>query len=225
MKKIIGSGAYAHVFRVHSQTVNQDFALKLIELRKVSQNYRNHFLKNEISVLRHLRHRNVVKFIETFPIDNSKAYVMVMEFLPNGTFCDHLFEHGVFTEKLAHKLFVDIGSGLEYMHGLAIAHRDLKLENLLLSPDNVGKISDFSLSIQWDRKKLADNYCGTLPYFAPEILMRFVQFCNHLILMPPSSTFFVDNHTIQCCTMFGVWVCVCTSCSTIVVRSRVKTMN
>lgn len=170
IKNMIGSGSYAHVFRAKDINNRRDVALKLIELDKCSKNYRDQYLRSEIHVIRELQHENIVLFFHAFNV--TQAYVMVMEFVENGTFADHLYQIGAFPEVFAHKLFSGTSLGLEYMHNKSIAHRDLKLENLLLTLDLTPKISDFSLSIIWDQKTLATSWCGTPPYFAPEIFQK-----------------------------------------------------
>ncbi len=69
-------------------------------------------------------------------------------------------------ERLTFHYFVQLMSGVKYLHDVGYAHRDLKLENLLLSKDGVLKIADFGVS-----KKLKFNpmktCCGSPDYIAP----------------------------------------------------------
>lgn len=171
MGKIIGSGSYAHVFRAVDTRNNRTVALKLIELDKCSKHYKENFLRSEIRVIRQLSHENVVRFYEAF--NTSHTYVMVMEHLDGGTFADVLFREGALPERKVRRLFHGVAAGLCHMHTKNIAHRDLKLENLLLNGDQVPKITDFSLSVQWDGVHLSTDWCGTPPYFSPEILQKY----------------------------------------------------
>ena len=62
-----------------------------------------------------------------------------------------------------------------YLHSRGIAHRDIKPENLLLSDGDVLKISDFGMATVFrhkGRERLLERRCGTLPYLAPEVLVR-----------------------------------------------------
>ena len=87
---------------------------------------------------------------------------------------------GPFKEDECRTWFRQIVEAISYLHGQKIAHRDLKLQNILLDKDKRVYITDFGLSqvsfrrekqgvrrggIQWSR-----TYCGTLPYMAPEIV-------------------------------------------------------
>jgi serine/threonine protein kinase len=63
----------------------------------------------------------------------------------------------------------------DYLHGLGIAHRDLKPENLLLDAFDQLKITDFGLATVFrlnGKERLLDKKCGTLPYVAPEVLLK-----------------------------------------------------
>lgn len=144
--------------------------MKLIELEKCTKHYKNVCLPNEINVIRELNHESIVKFLEAF--NTALAYVMIMEFVDNGSFADLLYKNGPIGDYRAKTLFRGVFNGVEYMHKRLIAHRDLKLENLLLNKNNEPKIVDFSLSVIWDGKRLLSDWCGTPPYFAPEILSR-----------------------------------------------------
>lgn len=158
------------MFKAKDLKTGKDVAIKLIELEKCSRHYKDVCLRNEISVIRALNHENIVKFLEAF--NTTLAYVMIMEYVDNGTFADLLYKSGPIGDHRAKTLFRGVFNGVEYMHKRLIAHRDLKLENLLLTKNNEPKIVDFSLSVIWDGKRLLNDWCGTPPYFAPEILSR-----------------------------------------------------
>jgi len=68
-----------------------------------------------------------------------------------------------------------IVSGLKYMHSYGVVHRDLKLENIMMSDqtDNaVPKIVDFGLAKMIGPSEKAEEPFGTLGYVAPEILLK-----------------------------------------------------
>lgn len=75
----------------------------------------------------------------------------------------------------AQKYFRQLISGVEYLHSRGVAHRDLKPENLLLDNNDNLKISDFGLATIYriqSKERLLEKKCGTLPYVAPEVLVR-----------------------------------------------------
>jgi polo-like kinase 1 len=66
---------------------------------------------------------------------------------------------------------LQILSALEYMHGIGVIHRDLKLGNLLLDKHMGVKIGDLGLAAKLtDAHERKRTLCGTPNYIAPEIL-------------------------------------------------------
>lgn len=180
IQNIIGSGSYAHVFRAFDENGNV-VALKLIELEKCSRHYRRHFLRHEVTIIRVLNthsHVNIIGFIEAFNIDSPSAYVMIMEYVDNGNLNDRICNMGAMKESNAKEIFRGMCNGLDYMHDQSIAHRDLKLDNILLTLNDTPKICDFSLSIIWDGVTPCREFCGTPPFFAPEIYKKYEIFTN-----------------------------------------------
>ena len=57
-----------------------------------------------------------------------------------------------------------------FLHAKDIAHRDLKLENILVDKDGYLKVIDFGISKKFEQSLDTDTYCGTKEYMAPEIL-------------------------------------------------------
>lgn len=169
--KLIGSGSYAHVLRGRQKSTCKEVAIKLVELdESSSSSYKNNLLCNEIKNMKQTKHNNVVAFVDAFSIPATQ--ILIMEFMPNGTFANHLNRNGAYKEQFAQTIFADITAGLRHLHWLSIAHRDIKLENLLLNSEGVGKISDFTFSLKWDRSQLITQFCGTPAYMPPEVLQK-----------------------------------------------------
>jgi len=75
----------------------------------------------------------------------------------------------------AQRYFNQILAGVEYLHSRGVAHRDLKPENILLDERDNIKISDFGMATVFrlkGKERLLDKKCGTLPYVAPEVLVK-----------------------------------------------------
>jgi serine/threonine protein kinase len=167
----IGSGNYAEVYEAYSLKKSKNVAVKVIDLKKANQNYRVNFLPREFEVLRQLKHPGFIKIYEISQT-HSKIFI-VMELAAKGTIADWLRDRGSLSENTAWAMFKEVLEALHYMHSLHIAHRDIKLENILLTAKFHPKLSDFSYAIIFEGKsKLSDTFCGSLPYFSPEILQR-----------------------------------------------------
>ncbi|BFZ64895.1 Serine/threonine-protein kinase [Saitoella coloradoensis] len=100
----------------------------------------------------------------------SNHYYMVMEYVNGGQLLDYIISHGKLKEKQARKFARQIGSALDYLHKNSIVHRDLKIENILISKNGNIKLIDFGLSNLYSPKSHLSTFCGSLYFAAPELL-------------------------------------------------------
>eukprot|EP00191_Tetraselmis_sp_GSL018_P015273 CAMPEP_0177589292 /NCGR_PEP_ID=MMETSP0419_2-20121207/6719_1 /TAXON_ID=582737 /ORGANISM="Tetraselmis sp., Strain GSL018" /LENGTH=250 /DNA_ID=CAMNT_0019079623 /DNA_START=700 /DNA_END=1453 /DNA_ORIENTATION=- len=126
---------------------------------------------NEISILQSLGKHDSNTYLREYFVEGDKVY-LIMELLNGGELLHALSERGNLPEEDARSIITTVLRGVRHMHQRQIAHRDLKLENLLLvDPDCISrvKITDFGFS-----KKLANGVSltvsGTPLYVAPEAL-------------------------------------------------------
>ncbi|KAI0263593.1 hypothetical protein BC834DRAFT_827457 [Gloeopeniophorella convolvens] len=97
-------------------------------------------------------------------------YYMVFEYINGGQMLDYIISHGRLRERVARKFARQIGSALEYCHKNNVVHRDLKIENILISQTGNIKIIDFGLSNLYDPVAHLTTFCGSLYFAAPELL-------------------------------------------------------
>ena len=103
-------------------------------------------------------------------IVHAHHYYMVFEYVDGGQMLDYIISHGRLRERAARKFARQIGSALEYCHKNNVVHRDLKIENILISTSGNIKIIDFGLSNLYDPTAHLDTFCGSLYFAAPELL-------------------------------------------------------
>lgn len=169
-----GSGNYAKVYKVRSAD-EKDYAVKIIDLSKTSKNYRVRFLPRELDILARLQHRSIVQIYEI--IQSAKMIFIFMEYTPNGTVADFLRQYRAIPEYVCKPMFAQVVDALHYMHSQWIAHRDLKLENILIDKYGQPKLTDFSYSLicnkdEAGRLVMSRTFCGSLPYIPPEVLQE-----------------------------------------------------
>ena len=76
-------------------------------------------------------------------------------------------------EDIARIYACEILLGLEYLHSKGVLYRDLKPDNLLMSPAGHVKLADFGLSkMNVDESYTSNSFCGTHAYLAPEMLKK-----------------------------------------------------
>ncbi|KAG6902713.1 hypothetical protein C0995_012855 [Termitomyces sp. Mi166 len=97
-------------------------------------------------------------------------YYMVFEYVNGGQMLDYIIAHGRLRERVARQFARQIGSALEYCHRNNVVHRDLKIENILISQTGNIKIIDFGLSNLYDPSSRLSTFCGSLYFAAPELL-------------------------------------------------------
>ncbi|KAI9642280.1 Serine/threonine-protein kinase [Ciborinia camelliae] len=97
-------------------------------------------------------------------------WYMLFEFVNGGQMLDYIISHGRLKEKQARKFSRQIASALDYCHRNSIVHRDLKIENILISKTGDIKIIDFGLSNLFAPRNHLKTFCGSLYFAAPELL-------------------------------------------------------
>ncbi|XP_057833397.1 CBL-interacting protein kinase 24 isoform X2 [Cryptomeria japonica] len=126
-------------------------------------------IKREISIMKLVRHPNIVRLNEVLA-SQSKIYI-VLEFVTGGELFDKIAHQGRLGENESRRYFQQLIDALDYCHSKGVYHRDLKPENLLLDSQGNLKISDFGLSaLSQQEDGLLHTTCGTPNYVAPEVL-------------------------------------------------------
>ncbi|XP_020700428.1 CBL-interacting protein kinase 2-like [Dendrobium catenatum] len=170
--RLLGQGTFAKVFYARNIKTSQSVAIKVIEKDKVLKNGLIDQIKREISVMRLVRHPNIVQLYEVMA-SRTKIY-FVLEYVRGGELFNKVSK-GRLKEDVARKYFQQLISAVEFCHSRGAFHRDLKPENLLLDDDGNLKVSDFGLSALAESKRkdgLLHTTCGTPAYVAPEVINR-----------------------------------------------------
>lgn len=104
-------------------------------------------------------------------------FILVMEYAQHGSLHDLMAEKHVLDESEACIYFHQLANALDFCHSKHIAHRDLKLENLLLSDNNRLKVGDFGFARYFNvddpTTALSSTFCGSNAYVSPEILHQY----------------------------------------------------
>ncbi|XP_068598996.1 calcium/calmodulin-dependent protein kinase type 1D-like [Brachionichthys hirsutus] len=164
----IGAGSFSEVFMVREKKTGRMYALKCLKKKHLAHSN----LENEISVLRRIKHDNVVALEDFY--ETRTHYYLLMQLVSGGELFDRVLDRGVYTERDASTVIKQVLQAVSYLHENSVVHRDLKPENLLyFSTDENSKImvSDFGLSKTLGHGVMS-TACGTPGYVAPEVLAR-----------------------------------------------------
>jgi serine/threonine protein kinase len=172
MGKILGQGTFAKVYRARNTKTSESVAIKVIDKEKVVKVGLIDQIKREISVMKLVRHPNIVQLYEVMAT-KTKIY-FVLEHVRGGELFAKV-QRGRLKEDAARKYFQQLICAVDFCHSRGVYHRDLKPENLLLDENSNLKVSDFGLSALADCKRqdgMLHTTCGTPAYVAPEVINR-----------------------------------------------------
>uniref|UniRef100_A0A915MJ94 Protein kinase domain-containing protein n=1 Tax=Meloidogyne javanica TaxID=6303 RepID=A0A915MJ94_MELJA len=165
----LGSGTYGKVSLAFDHKTEREVAVKLIKKSAIENKQDLVRIRREIRIMSMLNHPNLIQIYEVF--ENKDKIILVMEYASGGELYDYVSKNGSLSEQEARRIFRQITSAVLYCHKNKVAHRDLKLENILLDSNNNAKIADFGLSNYFgQRNKLLSTFCGSPLYASPEII-------------------------------------------------------
>eukprot|EP00826_Nyctotherus_ovalis_P012527 TRINITY_DN13320_c0_g1_i1.p1 TRINITY_DN13320_c0_g1~~TRINITY_DN13320_c0_g1_i1.p1 ORF type:complete len:393 (+),score=58.79 TRINITY_DN13320_c0_g1_i1:206-1384(+) len=171
--KEIGHGAYAVVKECyHKLNPRIKYAMKIYDKKELLAPYRRCNMDREIQILKTLKHANIVRLLES--IEGETQVYLVFELIKGGSLYDYILskEMHKLSEAETKRLFAQIIAAVCYFHHKGVAHRDLKLENILLDENRNVKIIDFGFSVVANSVSRLKAFCGTPSYMAPEIITK-----------------------------------------------------
>ncbi|KAF6719177.1 MAP kinase-interacting serine/threonine-protein kinase 1 [Oryzias melastigma] len=178
--EVLGQGAFAKVQGCVSLQNGQEFAVKIIE--KSAGHSRSRVFREVETLYQCQGNKNILELNQF--CEDSSCFYLVFEKLRGGSILTHIQNRKHFNELEASRVVRDIAQALDFLHTKGIAHRDLKLENILCEfTDRVSpvKICDFDLG---SGVKLSSactpittpeltTPCGSAEYMAPEVVEVF----------------------------------------------------
>ena len=165
---ILGKGTFGIVKLAQNKTTKEKVAIKVLEKKRIKDDEDKYRVKTEIEILQRMTHINVIKAKKILK-DSENIYI-IMEYCEKGELFNRIVKEIYLANDEAACYFYQLINGLDYIHQKGIVHRDLKLENILLSKNNILKIIDFGLSNFYDNSKLLSTPCGSPSYASPDIL-------------------------------------------------------
>ena len=127
---------------------NKKVALKIYLKEKLKELSRKKSVRREIKLMKRLNHPNIAKLYDA--IETDTQVVLVLEYVGGGSTHGFLKSkpNRQMQEEDARKIFAQLISALSYLHNKCIAHRDIKLENVMLDYKGNVKLIDFGFSTQ-----------------------------------------------------------------------------
>ena len=128
LEKCIGKGAFGEVFLTSKEGDTKKYATKTIQRDKVEGTKVMNYLKNEINILQHLKHPNIVKFEDVKK--SKKHFFIVLELCNGGELSKALEKYKQkfgkpFSEEIVQHLMRQIINAFQYIHNKGIIHKDI----------------------------------------------------------------------------------------------------
>lgn len=159
----IGEGSFSSVYlAIHCMT-RQEVVLKSADKSQLN-------LAAEIANLRMFNHPHIARMYEYIVLPDDVW--LVLEYCGGYELYSHLVAHGHLRLPRVRKLCAQLAGAVAYVHSRNVAHRDLKLENVLLDGNGDVKLGDFGFTRSYLPRALLETVCGTESYMAPELLMH-----------------------------------------------------
>lgn len=172
LETILGRGSYGDVWK--ARTIDGSDLPPVVALKFfTNQDRAMQVYLDEAERVRHFSHPHIVRIFDAGRVDG--LALLCMEYVPGGTLLQRLGEveapNPVSLEEALDWAY-DIAEVLAYLHDRqpAFMHCDLKLDNLLLSPEGNVRLIDFGQSKTLDRLFVETAGVGAYPYMAPELL-------------------------------------------------------
>lgn len=149
------------------------FAAKLIHMKPSTNKIPGLESGQNIDRLIGMQHPNVVRTIEAF--SDGAFWVVIMEYLPNGTLRSFIDVHSPLSEEQISKIFNQICKAITYIHSEGIIHGDIKPDNFLFDAKGNLVLADFGISkdssVTQDLTQTS-TASGSLRYMTPEHLLN-----------------------------------------------------
>ena len=187
---IIGKGSYGNVYLGKNVISNQYYAIKVISKSQLQSKIVYQYFNNEIYILKHIDHPNIVKYISL--LEQKKDYWLIIEYCNGGSLVKALKYHLTkfnkpVPEKIVRYFIKNILTAVIYLNNKKIIHRDIKSDNILLHYENEEdllsnnfikakiKLIDFGFARYLDENELAGSLVGTPMYMDPNVLKTFLE--------------------------------------------------
>ncbi|KAM0445670.1 hypothetical protein ACHAQK_001884 [Fusarium lateritium] len=180
LKESLGKGHFAEVFACTNRVTGIVYAAKVWKVegwKRATSKIEG--IHNEAQALQRVQqrsHANILRLVDLFAEYTQARIYMVLELAPEGELFNFIVMKQRLAEVEARKVFQQVFSALEFLHGLGMTHRDIKPENILMFDKECLhiKLADFGLAKNIgggpDGTELATTLCGTPSYVAPEVL-------------------------------------------------------
>ncbi|XP_068652801.1 serine/threonine-protein kinase TIO-like [Aristolochia californica] len=165
--ELVGEGSFGKVYKGRRKYTGQIVALKFI-LKHGKSEKDIHNLRQEIEILKKLKHENIIEMLDAF--ESSQEFCVVTEFA-QGELFEVIEDDKCLPEEQVQAIAKQLVRALYYLHKNRIIHRDMKPQNILIGAESTVKLCDFGFARAMSTNTVVlRSIKGTPLYMAPELV-------------------------------------------------------
>lgn len=165
----VGGGGMAYVYKAKDMLLNRYVAVKMLRSEYTDDHEIVERFKAEAQSAARLAHHNIVSIYDVG--EENGVHYIVMEYIDGITIRQCLERNGPIPFEDVINIGIQIASALEHAHKNKIIHRDIKSQNIMVTPDGVIKVTDFGIARAANTASTLTNLgnaIGSVHYFSPE---------------------------------------------------------
>jgi tRNA A-37 threonylcarbamoyl transferase component Bud32 len=164
----LGAGAMGSVYRAHQRAMKRDVAIKILRRDLTDDPRQVERLQREATLVGKLDHPNIVRGLDYGESDGLVWFVM--EYVEGRTIRQRIKADGPIPADEAVTITRKVAEALVHAHSHGVVHRDIKPGNILLTPEDEPRLTDYGLAKGESDDALTqlDATLGTPQYIAPE---------------------------------------------------------
>ena len=165
-RQMIGRGGFSLVYTALHEPTKTQVAIKVIPRSRLAPDK----FARELLLMKKLDHPFIVAFYDF--LEDADNYYLVMEYCERGTLLERVTQLGGLAEPTIKAVMCELVSALDYLHNeIKVAHRDIKLENIMFDRSDHIRLIDFGLGREFSGNgAVLQTACGSPVYASPEML-------------------------------------------------------
>ncbi|XP_030633915.1 ribosomal protein S6 kinase-related protein [Chanos chanos] len=165
---LITKGLFGPILKVKEKETDKIYAVKVLPKSEVLRHGALAQSKEEVIIQRQVRHPFLLSLQDCW--QSQRNLFIMCDYCSSGDLYTYWMLTGHFGENEVRVFAAELGSALGFLHDFGVMHRDVKMENILLTEQGHLRLADFGLSRRLRRGERTFTICGTIQYMAPEVL-------------------------------------------------------